>query len=274
MAKSTKRLDPIEMLRTALRNRGLLTLLVRREVVGRYRGSMMGMMWSFFHPLLLLAVFTIFFGAIFKVRWGGAEGTTGQFAANIFIGLILHGFLAECINRAPNAIVANPNFVKKVLFPLEILPCALLGAALFHVAISLAVLIVMAPLLGMPLHWTALLLPFVIAPLALMVLGLSWALASVGVFLRDAAQVTAVLSSLLLFASPVFYPTHALPPGLAAFVFLNPLTYPIEEARNLLFAGGPVAIGIYLAYAVASLLVAWAGFAVFQVTRDAFADVV
>src|SRR2546423_1266429 len=181
MGKSNRRSGPIEMLRAPLRNRRLLMLLVRREVVGRYRGSMMGLMWSFFHPLLLLAVYTIFFGAIFKVRWGGSEATTGQFAANIFVGLILHGFLAECVNRAPNAIVANANFVKKVLFPLEILPCALLGAALFHLVISFAVLAAMAPLLGTPLHWTSVLLPLVIAPLAVMVLGLSWSLASLDV---------------------------------------------------------------------------------------------
>jgi len=273
MSHSKNSLHPIEMLRSPLRHRELLVLLVRREVVGRYRGSVMGLMWSFFHPLLLLAVFTIFFGPIFRVRWGSAEGSTGQIAVNIFVGLILHGFLAECINRAPNAIVANANFVKKVLFPLEVLPCALLGAALFHLAISFLVLLVMAPLFGMALQWTALLVPFVVAPFALMVLGISWALASLGVFLRDVAQVTAVLSSVLLFAAPVFYPAEALPGSLSALLFLNPLTYPIEESRSLLFLGSAPGVRSYMAYAAISAIVAWGGFAFFQATRKAFADV-
>ena len=140
-------LRPLETFRNSLRYRELLSLLIRREVMGRYRGSIMGLAWSFFHPLLMLFVFTIFFSVIFKARWG-AVGTTGEFAANVFLGLILHGFLAECINRAPSVVIANANFVKKVLFPLEILPIVVLGAALFHMVISFLVLLAMLRLWG------------------------------------------------------------------------------------------------------------------------------
>lgn len=273
MSKPAK-LSPLEMLRGPLRYRELLRLLIRREVMGRYRGSLMGLAWSFFHPLLMLFVFTVFFSVIFKARWGAGGGSTADFAANVFVGLILHGFLAECINRAPSVVIANVNFVKKVLFPLETLSIVVLGAALFHLAISFIVLLVMLPVLGMQLHWTAALLPLVVLPLALIVLGVSWVLAALGVFARDVAQVTAVLSSVLLFASPVFYPASALPERLQLLLRFNPLTYPIEQARAMVLEGSGVdtaALAVYWAVAVA---MAWLGFAFFQRTRDGFADVV
>jgi lipopolysaccharide transport system permease protein len=263
----------LRMLRDSLRYRELLSLLIRREVMGRYRGSLMGLAWSFFHPLLMLFVFTVFFGVIFKVRWGGG-GTTGELAANVFVGLILHGFLAECINRAPSVISANANFVKKVVFPLETLPMVVLGAALFHLAISFIVLLIILPFLGMKLHWTAALAPLIVLPLALIVLGISWVLAALGVFARDVVQVTGVLSSVLLFASPVFYPASALPERFQFLLEANPLTYPIEQARAMVLEGSGIDVGAFALYSAVALVVAWLGFAFFQRTRDGFADVV
>ena len=270
----SRHFNPLKIFRGSLNYRELLALLIRREVVGRYRGSLMGLAWSFFHPLLMLFVFTIFFSVVFKARWGTASSTTGEFAANVFLGLILHGFLAECINRAPTLVIANANFVKKVVFPLEVLPIVALGAALFHMAISFLVLVAMLPLLGMQLHWTIVLLPLVMVPLALLVLGISWMLAALGVFARDVAQVTGVLTSVLLFASPVFYPSSALPEKFQPFLKLNPLTYPIEQGRALVLEGGGISGPGLSLYTLAAIAVAWAGFAFFQRARDGFADVV
>jgi lipopolysaccharide transport system permease protein len=269
-----RKLGPLEMLRGSLRYRELVSMLIRREVMGRYRGSLLGLAWSFFHPLLMLSVFTVFFSVIFKARWGAGGSSTAEFAANVFVGLILHGFLAECVNRAPSVIIANVNFVKKVLFPLETLPIVVLGAALFHLAISFIVLLLMLPFLGMQLHWTAALLPLVVLPLALIVLGVSWVLAALGVFARDVAQVTAVLSSVLLFASPVFFPTSALPDRLQLLLRLNPLTYPIEQARAMVLDGSAVDARALAVYWTVALVIAWLGFAFFQRSRDGFADVV
>ncbi len=274
MSRSGMAISPVEMLRGVRRNRELLALLVRREVVGRYRGSLMGLAWSFFHPLLMLLVFTVFFSFVFKARWGSHGGGTGEFAVNVFIGLILHGFLAECINRAPTVVVANVNFVKKILFPLETLCMVVLGAALFHLVISFAVLFAMLPFFRMGIHWTALLVPVVVFPLAAMVLGLSWMLASLGVFARDVTQVTGVLASVLLFASPVFYPASALAEPFSRLLMVNPLTYPIEQVRTLLFTPDGMDWRTWIAYTAVSMVVAWLGFAFFQRTRTGFADVV
>ena len=121
------------------RNRSLIVAMVKREVVGRYRGSIMGLAWSFFSPLLMLMIYTFVFSVVFKARWGvGGEESKTDFAIILFVGMIVHGLFAECVNRAPALILSNVNYVKKVIFPLEILPWVAFGSALFHTAISVA----------------------------------------------------------------------------------------------------------------------------------------
>ena len=191
----------------------------------------------------------------------------------MFAGLIVHGMFADCITKAPELIRGNANFVKKVVFPLELLPWTTVGAALFHAAISFLVLVVMAPVLGASLHWSGLLLPLVIAPYAILTLGVCWLLASFGVYLRDVGQAMGVLSSVLLFVSPVFYRTSVLPPALQILVSINPLTYVIEQTRGLMFAGAPLSLDRLAFYWIISIAVGWLGFAWFQRSRDGFADV-
>ncbi|GHC87675.1 transport permease protein [Pseudorhodoferax aquiterrae] len=250
--------------------------MARREVVGRYQGSVFGLAWSFFNPILMLAVYTFVFSVVFKARWTAGpdvgESRT-QFAVILFAGMIVHGLLAEMMNRAPGLVLGNVNYVKKVVFPLEILPVVTALSTLFHTAISLTVLVVAFWLFHGYLHWTTLLVPMVFLPLILLGLGLSWLLASLGVFLRDVGQVVVILTTVLMFLSPVFYPLSAIPEGLQSLVMLNPLTFIIEQARAVLVFGHlPDWFGL-AAYMLCALLIAWAGYFWFQRTRRGFADV-
>jgi lipopolysaccharide transport system permease protein len=266
--------SPAALFRSLWRNRQLIMQMTKREVVGRYRGSVMGMAWSFFNPLFMLLVYTFVFSVVFKARWGGGEEETkAQFAMVLFVGTIVHGLLAEALNRAPSLILSNVNYVKKVVFPLEILPVVTMGSTLFHSLVSLVVLLLAFVILNGYLLWTALLTPLVLLPLVILVLGLAWFLASLGVFLRDVGQTIGILTTVMLFLAPVFYPVTALPEDLRPWLMLNPLTFIIEQAREVLIFGRlPNWLGLGL-YTCCSLVVAWAGFAWFKKTSKGFSDV-
>src|SRR3989338_5763232 len=189
------------------RNRQLILQMTKREVVGRYKGSVMGLLWSFLNPVFMLVVYTLVFSGVFKARWGvGEDETKSQFAIVLFVGLIVHGLFAEVLNRAPNLILGNVNYVKKVVFPLDILPVISMGAAVFHSLISLLVLLVAFVIFNGYLHWTVIFIPLVLLPLVILTLGLAWILASLGVFLRDVGQTIGIVMTVMLFSSPVFYP--------------------------------------------------------------------
>lgn len=256
------------------RNRQLLLQMTKREVVGRYKGSFLGILWSFLNPLLMLIIYTFVFSVVFKSRWGiNTDETKSQFAIVLFVGMIVHGLFAEVINRAPTLITSNVNFVKKVVFPLEILPSVTLTAALFHSLISLAVLMAAFLLFNGYLNWTAILIPFVLFPLIILTLGFAWMLASLGVFLRDLGQTTGMVTMAMLFFSPIFYPVTALPVELRPWLMINPLTFIIEQARAVLIWGDLPDWGGLGIYYLVSLGVAWAGYTLFQKMRKGFADV-
>lgn len=260
--------------RTLLRNRRLIFQLARREVLGRYRGSLIGLAWSFITPLLMLAIYTFVFSTVFQARWGsGEEERRIDFAIVLFLGLIVHGIFAECINRAPQLIISNASYVKKVVFPLEIMPWVAMSSALFHAAACLLVLLAAQLLASGTLPWTWLLLPLVLAPLVLATMGIAWLLAALGVYVRDISQATSLVTSVLLFLSPVFYPVAALPASFRPYLLLNPLTFIIEQAREVAIWGRlPDWTGL-LVYSLISLLLAWLGFWLFQKMRRGFADV-
>ncbi len=266
--------SPKAMVNSLWVNRSLIKALVAREVVGRYRGSMMGILWSFFNPVFMLMVYTFVFSVVFKARWSGGSDSKTEFALVLFAGLIIFNLFSECINRAPTLILANVNYVKKVVFPLEILPWVALGSALFHFSISLVVwFLAYLIFFGMP-HPSALLLPLIVVPYLLFIIGLTWALSSVGVFLRDVAQLIGMVTTVLLFLSPIFYPISALPEKYRPLLLLNPLGPAIEQAREVLFWGNSPNLAILAIYLVVSALIAWMGFAWFQKTRKGFADVI
>lgn len=266
-------LSPREMVASAWRHRGLIMTLTKREVIGRYRGSLLGILWSFFNPLFMLVVYTFVFSVVFKARWSVGSDSKTEFALVLFAGMIVFGLFSECVNRAPALVLGNVNYVKKVVFPLEILPLVSLGAATFHLLISVVVwLIFYLAFFGIP-HPTVLLLPVVLLPLALFTLGLSWMLASLGVYLRDVGQVVGVVTTALLFLSPIFYPVTALPAEYHTLLYLNPLTPVIEQTREVLVWGKLPNPGFWAAAMLVGSAVAWIGFAWFQKTRKGFADV-
>ena len=266
-------LSLLEMGASLWRHRQLAWVLMQREVIGRYRGSVLGILWSFFNPVFMLVVYTFVFSVVFKARWNAGSDSKTEFALVLFAGLIVFNLFAECINRAPGLVVANVNYVKKLVFPLEILPWVVLGSALFHALISLGVwLLAYLVLYGLPPP-TALLLPLVAVPLMLFIMGLSWALASLGVYLRDVSQFIGMLTSVLMFLTPIFYPVSALPLQFQSYLLLNPLTPAVEMARDVLFWGRVPDLGMLALYWLCTVLVAWVGFAWFQKTRKGFADV-
>lgn len=266
-------ISPMEMVASLIRNRSLIKALVKREVIGRYRGSILGILWSFFNPLFMLAVYTFVFKVVLKARWNMGSNSKTEFALVLFAGLIIFNLFADCFNRAPTLIVANVNFVKKVIFPLEILPWVIMGSALFHAFISICVwLIFYIYLFGVP-PIGALLFPLIVLPVVLLTMGVSWIFASLGVFLRDVSQLIVILTTVLMFLSPIFYPISALPANYQTILFFNPLTISIEQARNVLLLGKVTNLFSFAAYLAVTALIAWSGFAWFQKTRKGFADV-
>lgn len=264
---------PRELLASAWRNRELIMASVKREVLGRYRGSFMGILWSFFNPLFMLAVYTFVFSVVFKARWNIDSDSKTEFALVLFAGLMVYNLFAECISKAPGLILSNVNYVKKVIYPLEILPWVTLGSALFHGAISLGVwLLAYLVFFGMP-QLTLFYFPLIVLPFALLIMGFSWILASLGVFLRDVAQVIGVITTVFMFLSPIFYPASALPPDYQVLIFANPLTPIIEQTRDVLIWGKSPDFVMLSLYLLVSGVVAWLGFAWFQKTRKGFADV-
>jgi lipopolysaccharide transport system permease protein len=262
-----------EMTAAHWRNRNLIRASIKREIFGRYRGSFLGILWSFFNPLFMLAIYTLVFSEILKARWSAGSTSKAEFALILFAGLMPFNLFAETITRAPGLIVGNTNYVKKVVYPLEILPTVVLGVTLFHLAISLFVWL-MAFLLfyGVP-YATVVYFPLVLLPFCLFILGLSWMLASLGVYLRDVSQFIGVLTTALMFLSPIFYAADSLPESYRPLLYLNPLTPVIELSRDVLFWGKAPDFFLLGTYTLASLLIAWLGFAWFQKTRKGFADV-
>ncbi len=265
-------MHPVALFASALRHRHLVATLAGREIAARYRGSAIGMGWSLAQPLAMLGVYTFAFGVVYGARWPGGEGTRSEFALAVFVGLLAIGLFGDCVVRAPSLVVGNPNFVKRVVFPLDVLAWVALGSAAFQCLIGLvAWCVVRALLLGAP-PATALLAPLLLTPVALAALGLSWALAALAVYVRDIAQIVPLAMAALTFASPVFFPTQSVPQPYRFVVELNPVAGPIEMTRDALLAGRAPAAAEVGANLAVGLAVAWAGFALFQRLRRGFAD--
>jgi lipopolysaccharide transport system permease protein len=273
MVLQQQRLSPFMVLTSISSHWDLIRQLTKREIASRYRGSLLGVLWAFLHPMVMLAVYTIVFRGALGMRWGSEGESALDFGLLLFSGLIVHALFSESIHRAPYLVVNHSNYVKRIVFPLEVLAWTSLGAALFHAAISMLVLISFYGLLHHSLHWTMLLVPILLLPLALMTIGVSWVLASAGVFVRDIGQASGPVTTVMLFLSPVFYPASAFPETYRMLLYANPLTFLITQAQDLLILGkGPAWMGIGL-YCLCGYLVAWCGLLWFQKTRKAFADV-
>jgi lipopolysaccharide transport system permease protein len=255
-------------------NHSLIWQLTKRDVLSRYRGSFIGVAWSFINPLIMLVIYTFVFSVVFKARWNISAGESKfDFAVILFAGMIVYNLFAEVVNRAPGLIVSNPNYVKKVIFPLEILIWVLLGSSLFQLFISMNALLLVQLILNRTIVWTILLFPIILTPLIFICMGLSWFLSSLGVYIRDIGQITSVLTTALLFISAVFYPVSTLPESLQKILIFNPLIFIITESRNTLLFGILPDWGSLVGYSLFGLIIAFLGFLWFEKTRNGFADV-
>ena len=257
-----------------IRNRSLLWQFARRDVLGRYRGSLLGLTWSFLTPLLMLGVYSFVFVGVFRQSWpGSAKGGGIEFALQVFAGLLVFNLFSEVAGKAPNLIVDQPNLVKKVIFPVEMLAWVTVLSGLFHLLISVATLLLVLFVARGGLPTSAVALPLVLLVFLPVLLGLGWFLSAMGVFVRDVGQVMTMVVSLTMFMSPVFYSVKALSPNIQFWMHFNPLTLIIEQVRAVLLLGqwpDWAALGLYGGLACVFAVLAGT---FFQLTRKGFADV-
>lgn len=255
------------------RHASLTFELSKRDVLGRYRGASFGLMWSLISPFLLMSVYAFAFGFVMKAKWPQVASGKHAFAIILFIGLIVHGFFAECLVRSPSLVTGNPTFVKRIIFPLEILPWPMVFSALFHAGMNLIVFVVLRLILEGTFSWTIVFIPIVFLPLTLITLGVSWIFAALGVYLRDISQVTGVLTTAMLFISSAMIPVQTLPEKYRIFFELNPLTFLIDQARAVALWGNlPNFVGLAL-YSLGGVLLMYLGHGWFVATKRGFADV-
>lgn len=255
------------------RYRNLLFQLIKRDISSRYQGTFIGIAWSFFFPLLTLAVYALVFGVILTPRWPNVSDSS-MFTLILFSGLMVFNFFAECASRAPSLIIANANYVKKVVFPVELLIWIPIGTALFHLILGIIAWAVLVIFLGRQLYWTLTLIPCVLLPLTILTAGISWFLAALGVFVRDVGQVISVSVQLLMYLGPIIYPREVLPKDYQWLMNLNPIAIPAEQFRNLLNMGVLPDWNTLGYYTLAALVIAWLGKLFFDKTRHGFADVI
>jgi lipopolysaccharide transport system permease protein len=263
-------INPLELFRNLWERRHILSQLVKRDVLLRYRGAIFGVLWIFLSPLLMLAIFSFIFGHVFQARWPQQQAGI-PFWLLLYVGLIAFNIFSETVSRSTTSVRGYPSFVKKIIFPLEILPVVPLGAALVHAGFNFLILTAALAWIG-KLQITALLFPLLLTPLIMFALGLSWFLAAWGVFIKDMTQIVPLLVQMLLFMSPVFYPVQAVPPALQPLYLYNPLGTVIESCRAAI-AGQPLAWSAWGWVLAMSMAVCVLGYAFFQHSREEFADV-
>jgi lipopolysaccharide transport system permease protein len=266
--------NPFLMIRKLFSHKNLISQFTKREIISRYKGSYLGVLWSFVTPLLMLLIYTFVFSEIFKSKWSPSSDSKLEFAFLVFCGLIIFNIFAEVITRAPSVVISNPNYVKKVIFPLEILPVVILLSSLFQSFISFMILLIGLYLYLGTLHWTVVLLPLVLVPIILLTIGLGWILASLGVFFRDIGQIIGLVVQATMLLSPIFYPISLIPSEFKLIYNLNPLTYVVEDTRRILVWGQLPQWGFLGVSFLIGALFFVIGYAWFQKTKGGFADVI
>lgn len=272
MISTMSKNHPAQMFITLWTHRNLIAQLIKRDILNKYRGSFAGLLWLILAPMLMLGLYTIVFGVFVHIRWAGVDNSL-MYSLIMYVGLIIFNFFSECLVRAPTLIVSNSNFVKKIIFPLEIYPWIIIGSAIFHALINTLILALFCLLLLGKIYLSILLLPLLFLPLILITLGASWFLCSVGVFVRDITHAMSFIMQIIMYLSPVFYATSLLPIPFQKILVINPLTFIIEQARSIVIFGNNIQWSSYGVYFLISMTIAWLGFIWFQQTRDGFADV-
>jgi lipopolysaccharide transport system permease protein len=254
--------------------RELIWQFTVRNIELRHKGSYLGFVWSLLNPLLMLSLYVFVFGYVFQSKFNVLRNETKiDYALGIFLGLTIFQVFAEVLAVAPIVIVSNPNFVKRVVFPLEILPVASVGASLFHTLIALCMALVGTALFGPGLSLNVLWLPLILAPVVFLALGMAWFFAAIGVFFRDISQLVSFFSMALMYASAIVYPLSLVPPAAWRFLRFNPILLAVELSRNAVLWDRPMNF-THLAYlmclgAGACVVGLWS----FRKMSPAFADV-
>lgn len=255
------------------KSRNLLLQLWKRDFAMRYKNGVLGIAWALLNPLLMLALYSFVFVFVFKMRWGAGPDTKGNFVILLFTGLVVHGFFSDFVTRAPLLVTSNVSYVKKVVFPLELLPLVPILSAVVNFVVGMGLVALLLFYLQGSVPATIIFLPFVIGPYALMVLGLSYFLAATGVFVRDLTHLVGILSTIAMFASPVLFPIENVPEDYRSYLYANPLTLIVEQLRAVAILGNMPDWSSMIVYLVAASTVFLLGFGWFQATRKGFADV-
>ncbi len=267
-------LNPFWIVRRIWHYRELIRQLTRREVVMRFKGSFIGMGWAFIQPLLMLCVYTFVFSVVFKARWGvQADENRITFALTLFMGIITFNLFAEMLNAAPNLILSRVNMVKKIVFPLDIIPLVHFLSVLINSLFSLAILMIGILLMYGTIKWTVLFLPVVWLPMWMLSLGCGYFLSSLGVFVRDFNAAVRVITMMFFFLTPIFYPISAVPTELQMLIKLNPIAIFVENARRVAIWGMLPEWEWFLAGSIFSFIILILGYIWFMKSKKAFGDV-
>jgi len=263
------------MINDLLQNKYLFLQMLKREIQARYRGSQLGFLWAFVYPILMLLVYTFVFGMVMRVKWGIEGQDNLGFGLILFAGLLLHGLLAEVLVGAVGLITGNTQYVKKVVFPLPLLTMVSVVNGLFHLCLGTLILLLMLVVTGGQLHWTILLAPIVVAPFILFLIGASYFVSVLGVYVRDLSQFIGVLVTVMLFLGPIVYPFERVPESIQFYVlWFNPLTIVVEQFRAVLLFGTQPDWLLLGQYSVWALLMFFLGVWFFNKTKEGFADVI
>lgn len=267
--------NPLIIIKIIIQNKYLLFQIIKRNVSLRYKGSILGIIWSFAYPLMMLSIYTFVFGIVFKSRWGieGLEDNRASFPLIMFCGMAVFNIFSESVNSNTSIIINNSNYIKKVVFPIELLPiCNVLTSLLFGIAWFVLLFIGILCFLN-KIYWTMLLLPITIIPLLLISIGISFFVSSLGVYLRDIPQIVVILTQILFFMTPIFYPISAVPDNLQWILNINPLSVIVEQTRLLFLYGQKPSLSLCFGMTLLSFIIFQVGFVWFAKTKKGFADV-
>ncbi len=257
-----------------IKERGLIRAMVQRDVVSRYKGSVLGLFWSFLNPLMMLGIYTFVFQYIFKAKWGDDREITAHFASIMFAGLLMHMWFAEVATKAIYMIIGNVNYVKKVIFPLDILGWNIIFSSTVQFLCGFIVLIFVTIGFGGAISGNILLIPLVIIPFMFFLIGCVYLLSTLSVFFRDVEQVVNTSLTVLLFTSTIFFPIEMVPSFLKNVIKLNPLTIPVETFRGVVFGMNTINYIDVAIYTLCTFLFSIISYAFFVRLKRIFSDVI
>lgn len=251
----------------------LFRAFLTRDLQSRYSGSILGLLWYVLNPVFMLSVYTLVFSHIFRIRWAGsADSSTMLFALNVFAGLLVSGFFAEALQRGSACINAQPNLVKRVVFPLMVLPMVVTASSLIHMLVGFSVMLVLVVSIGVaPFAWGSFML--VMPGMFLLAQGAAWIISALTVYIRDMSQVVGLGLSALPFLAPVFYPLSQVPEPIRPWLLLNPITVPTLALRTAVLGGDSIPLSWILTYSACAGVAALFGWWLFRILQRGFADV-